>query len=72
MVSAEIAVATAMPIENTADCEVRGVIHFLQTDEILGYLSRRSKISHGVVLLHDNARPHTARQIQTLLLEQFH
>ena len=39
MVSAEIAVAMAVPIENSADCEVRGVILFLQADEILGYLA---------------------------------
>ena len=39
MVSAETAVAVAVPIENPADCEVRGVIRFLQADEILGYLS---------------------------------
>ena len=39
VVSAEIAVAVAVPIENPADCEVRGVIHFLQADEILGYLA---------------------------------
>ena len=38
VVSAEIAVAMAVPIENPADCEVRGVIRFLQADEILGYL----------------------------------
>ena len=36
VVSAEIAVAMAVPIENPADCEVRGVIRFLQIDEILG------------------------------------
>ena len=39
VVSAEIAVAMAAPIENPADCEVRGVIRFLQADEILGYLA---------------------------------
>ena len=37
MVRAEIAVAMAVPIENPADCAVRGVIRFLQADEILGY-----------------------------------
>ena len=35
MVSAEIAVAMAVPIENPADC-------FLQTDEILGYLAEEA------------------------------
>ena len=39
MVSAEIAVGMPVPIENPADCEVRGVIRFLWTDEILGYLA---------------------------------
>ena len=38
VVSAGIAVAMVVPIENPADCEVRGVIRFLQADEILGYL----------------------------------
>ena len=33
---------------------------------------RRGKLSRGIVLLHDNARPHTARQTQALLREQFH
>ena len=39
VVSAEIAVAIALSIENTDGCEVRGVIRFLQADEILGYLA---------------------------------
>ena len=38
VISAEIAVAMAVPIENPADCEVRGVIRFLHAVEILGYL----------------------------------
>ena len=42
MVSAEIAVAMAVPIENPADCEVQGVIRFLQADEILGYLTEEA------------------------------
>ena len=42
MVSAEIAVVMAVPIENPADCEVRGVISFLQADEILGYLAEET------------------------------
>ena len=42
MVSAEIAVAMAVPIE------VRGVIRFLQADEILGYLAE--KVSSRVQL----------------------
>ena len=42
VVSAEIAVAMAVPIENPADCEVRGVICFLQADEILGYFAEES------------------------------
>ena len=42
MVSAEIAVAICVPIENHADCEVRVVIRFLQADEILGYLDEEA------------------------------
>ena len=42
VVSAEIAVAMAVPIENPAYCEVRGVIRFLQADEILGYLNENA------------------------------
>ena len=33
---------------------------------------RRGKLSRGIVLLHDNASSHTARQTQALLREQFH
>ena len=33
---------------------------------------RRSKLSRGIVLIHDNARPHTARLTQTLLRDEFH
>ena len=39
MVSAEIAVAMSVLIENPTDCEVQGVIHFLQASEILDYLA---------------------------------
>ena len=39
MVNTEISVVMATPIENPADCEVRGVVIFLQADEILGYLA---------------------------------
>ena len=35
VVSADIAEVMAVPIENPAYCEVRGVISFLQADEIL-------------------------------------
>ena len=42
VVSAEIAVAIAEPSENPANCEVRGVIRFLQVDEILGYLAEET------------------------------
>ena len=38
MISAEISV----PIENLADFEVRGVIRFLPTVEILGYLAEEA------------------------------
>ena len=40
-VSEEIAVAMSVSIENPADCELRGVICFLQDDEILGCLAKR-------------------------------
>ena len=52
MLSAEMAVQ----IENHDYCEVRGVIRFLRLS------CRRAKLSREIVLLHDNARPHTARQ----------
>ena len=42
VVSAEIAVAMAVPIENPTYCEVRGVIRFLQAGEILGYLAEEA------------------------------
>ena len=32
----------------------------------------RGKLSRGIVVLHDNARPHTFRQTQALLRKQFH
>ena len=44
VVSAEIAVAMAVPIENSADCEMR-VISFLQAYEILGYLAEEANSS---------------------------
>ena len=42
VVSAEIAVAMVVPIENPTDFEVRGVISFLQADKILGYLAEEA------------------------------
>ena len=42
VVSAQIAVAMDVPIENPADCEIRGVVSFLQADEILGYLAEEA------------------------------
>ena len=72
IVRAEIAVTMAMPIENPAECTVGGVTRFLKADEILGYLGRRGKFSRGIVLLHDNTRSHTARQIKALLREKLH
>ena len=41
VVSAEIAVFMAVPIENPADCEVQCDIRFVQADEILGYLAEK-------------------------------
>ena len=42
VVSAEITVTIAVPVEIPADCGVRGVIRFLQADEILGYLNEEA------------------------------
>ena len=42
VVNEEIAETMVVPIENPADCEVRGVIRFLQADEILGYLAEKA------------------------------
>ena len=42
IISAEIAVAMAVPTENPTDCEAQGVIRFLQADEILGYLTEEA------------------------------
>ena len=42
MVSAENALDMAISIENPTDCEVRGVIRFLQADEMLGYLAEEA------------------------------
>ena len=71
VVSAEIAVAMIVPIENPTDCKERGVIRFLQASEILGDLAEEAS-SRGIVLLYDNARSHTAQQTKALLREQFH
>ena len=67
MVSAELAVAMAVPIENPAE-----VLLFPANRWDLRLSCQRGKLSSGIVLLHDNARPYTARQTQTLLREQFH
>ena len=45
VISEERTVAGAVPIENPANCEVRGVICFLQADEILGYLAEEASSS---------------------------
>ena len=71
VVSAERAVAMAVSIENPADCEMRGVIGFLQTDEILRYLPEEASSRVELLCLHDNARPHIARKTQALLREIF-
>ena len=39
VLSAEIAVAIAVPIDNPDECEVRGIIRLLQADKILVYLA---------------------------------
>ena len=45
VVSAEIAVAMAVLIENPADYDVQCVIRFLQADEILGYLAEEQGLA---------------------------
>ena len=71
VISAEIAVAMA------ADWEFRRLwgarcYSFSAGRWDLRLSSRRGQISRGIVLLHDNALSHTARQRQTLLRELFH
>ena len=71
VVSAEIAVATAVQIKIPTDCEVRGVIRFLHTDEISGYLAEEASSRVELFCCNDNARPHTAGHTQILICEQF-
>ena len=42
VVSAEIAMTMTVLIENPTDCDVGGVIRFLQADEILDYLAEQA------------------------------
>ena len=42
VISAEITAAMAVQIENPADRDVRGVIRFLQADEILSYIAEEA------------------------------
>ena len=42
VLSAKIAVAMAVSIENPANCEAQGVIRFLQVIEILDYLAEEA------------------------------
>ena len=58
----------SMTIENPADCEVRGVISFLQADEILGYLAEEANSPVKLFC----CTSHTAQQTQALVREQFH
>ena len=67
-VSAEIAVAMAVPIENPAVSEMLFVNCRTRSWVILP--KRQTLV--GIVLLYDSARLHTARQTQALLREQFH
>ena len=43
VVSAEIAVAMALQVENPANCEMQGAIRFLQANEILSYLAEEAR-----------------------------
>ena len=48
-----IAVAMSVPIENLADCEVRGVIRFLQTETVRSRdIHRRLVTIHGDICRH--------------------
>ena len=49
VLSAEIAVAMAVPIENPTGCEVRAVIRFLQADEFLGYVTEKASSRVGFI-----------------------
>ena len=74
MASAETAVAMAVPFENPADCEVRGIRTYYFSAGRWDFRSscRRGKLLRRIVVLHDNGRPHTARQTEALPYEQFH
>ena len=71
VVSAEIAVAMAVQIENSADCEVRGVTRFLQTGEIVGYLADEAS-SRVELFCCTTMHIHILPGRQALLREQFH
>ena len=62
VINAEITVVVAVPIENPADSGAR-CYSFSAGRWDLRLSCQRGKLSCGIVLLHDNARPHTARQI---------
>ena len=71
-VSAEITVAIAVLIENPAGCELRGVIRFLQDDEILGYLAEDASSRVELfccMTMHVRILPGSNK---ALLREQFH
>ena len=69
VVSAEIAVAMAVPIRNPADCEVRDVIRSLQADEILSYLAEEASSRVKLFCCTTMHVRHAARQTQALLRE---
>jgi histone-lysine N-methyltransferase SETMAR len=55
-----------------ADCEVLSLIKFLNAQQKLRRAiqnKRRGMLSAGIVFLHDNARPHTARRTGSLMQE---
>ena len=56
VVSSEIAVAMAVPIDNPAGYEVRSVVRFLQADEILGYLAEGASSRVELFCKNDNSR----------------
>ena len=72
MVSAEIAVVMAVPIENPSDCEVRGVISFLQADD-MGILPKRQALAWNCSVARQRTSAYCPADTSlTALREQFH
>ena len=59
-----------MPLNTTINADAYCATHRRLRKAIQN--RRRGQLSRGTVLIPDNARPHTARQTQTLLHDEFH